>query len=99
MLEDEGCSGGNIYRPNFQEMLRLIRKKEINVLICYRLDRISRNIADFSNLINELSKYNVDFISIKEQFDTRTPMRSCNDVYCICICSIRKRSNCRKNKR
>lgn len=55
-------------------MLSLIRENKVNVLICYRLDRISRNIADFSNLINELSKHNVDFISIKEQFDTRTPM-------------------------
>lgn len=55
-------------------MLKLIKENKVNVLICYRLDRISRNIADFSNLINELSKHNVDFISIKEQFDTRTPM-------------------------
>lgn len=74
VFEDEGFSGGNIDRPRFQEMLSLIRENKVNVLICYRLDRISRNIADFSNLINELSKHNVDFISIKEQFDTRTPM-------------------------
>ena len=74
IFEDEGFSGGNIERPSFQEMIKKLKKNEFNVLICYRLDRISRNIADFSNLINELSKHNIAFISIKEQFDTRTPM-------------------------
>lgn len=55
-------------------MLEAERNNPFDVLICYRLDRISRNITDFSALINELTKYHTDFISIKEQFDTRTPM-------------------------
>lgn len=75
-------------------MLTLVKENKANVLICYRLDRVSRNIADFSSLIELLSKHNVAFISIKEQFDTRTPMRSCDDVYCFCICTTRKRSYC-----
>ena len=74
IFEDEGFSGKNVERPRFREMLERILENKINVLICYRLDRISRNIADFASLINELSEHNVDFISIKEQFDTRTPM-------------------------
>lgn len=74
IFEDEGFSGGTIDRPRFQAMLQLVKENSFNVLVCYRLDRISRNIADFSSLINELSKHNIDFISIKEQFDTRTPM-------------------------
>lgn len=74
IFEDEGFSGGNIDRPRFQEMLEVIRENKASVLVCYRLDRISRNIADFSNLINELTKHHVDFVSLKEQFDTRTPM-------------------------
>lgn len=74
VFEDEGFSGKNIDRPRFKEMIELILQNKINVLICYRLDRISRNIADFASLINILSEHNVDFVSIKEQFDTRTPM-------------------------
>lgn len=74
VFEDEGFSGGTTDRPHFQEMLNLIKSNGFNILICYRLDRISRNIADFTSLINELSKHNIDFISLKEQFDTRTPM-------------------------
>ena len=74
IFEDEGFSGGNIDRPQFQRMLMLEREKPFDVLICYRLDRISRNIADFSSLMNELTKHHTAFVSIKEQFDTSTPM-------------------------
>ncbi|MDO7204481.1 recombinase family protein [Paraclostridium bifermentans] len=42
--------------------------------MCYRLDRVLRNIADFSSLIEDLQKYNISFVSIREQFDTSTPM-------------------------
>ncbi|MCL2860742.1 MAG: recombinase family protein [Oscillospiraceae bacterium] len=94
IYEDEGFSGGTLDRPQFKKMIQDARNKYFNILICYRLDRISRNIADFSGLINELSELDISFISIKEQFDTTTPMRTCNDVYCFRIRTIRKRSNC-----
>ncbi|MBC2582488.1 recombinase family protein [Clostridium sp. DJ247] len=74
IYEDEGFSGGTTDRPQFQKMLKDAKSKKFNFLICYRLDRISRNIADFSTLINELQEFNIDFISIREQFDTSTPM-------------------------
>ncbi|QZY56854.1 recombinase family protein [Crassaminicella profunda] len=74
IYEDEGFSGGTTNRPMFQKMLKDARTKKFNMLICYRLDRISRNIADFARLIEELQEYNIDFISIREQFDTSTPM-------------------------
>lgn len=74
VYEDEGYSGGNINRPKFQKLLKDIKNKKIDLLICYRLDRISRNISDFSNLIELLEIYDVNFVSIREQFDTSTPM-------------------------
>lgn len=74
IYEDEGFSGGSFERPEFQKFLEDEEKNPFDILICYRLDRISRNIADFSNLINELTKKNTSFVSIKEQFDTKTPM-------------------------
>ena len=74
IYEDEGFSGGSTNRPRFQEMLQDAKKKKFNYLICYRLDRISRNVSDFSTLIEELNKLDISFISIKEQFDTSTPM-------------------------
>lgn len=74
IYEDEGFSGGNTNRPRFQELLVDIKKEKFDILICYRLDRISRNVSDFSSTLDELQGYGVDFISIKEQFDTTSPM-------------------------
>lgn len=74
VFEDEGFSGGNTKRPKFQEMLKLCRKKQIKCIVCYRLDRISRNVSDYSALIEELNKLDVSFISINEKFDTSTSM-------------------------
>jgi DNA invertase Pin-like site-specific DNA recombinase len=74
IYEDEGFSGGNTNRPQFQKLLEHAKLKKFNALICYRLDRISRNVADFSTTLELLQSNNIDFISIKEQFDTSTPM-------------------------
>lgn len=74
VFEDEGFSGASINRPQFQLLLEECKKKKFDVLLCYRLDRISRNIADFTTLIDDLEQYDVSFISIKEQFDTSTPL-------------------------
>ena len=74
VFEDDGFSGGNTERPKFKEFLAEENDKPFNILICYRLDRISRNIADFSSLMNHITELGTSFISIKEQFDTKTPM-------------------------
>lgn len=74
IFEDEGFSGSNTNRPQFQKMLKLCREKQIKCIVCYRLDRISRNVGDYSNLINELNKLDVSFISVTEKFDTTTHM-------------------------
>lgn len=72
--KDEGFSGGNTKRPDFQRMINDAKNKKFDMLICYRLDRISRNVSDFSTTIELLNKYGIDFVSIREQFDTSTPM-------------------------
>lgn len=74
IYEDEGFSGGNTNRPEYQRMINDAENKKFDVLICYRLDRISRNVLDFSQTIEMLQKYDISFVSIKEQFDTSTPM-------------------------
>ena len=71
-FEDEGFTGGNLNRPQLQKMMSNI--KDYDVLVCYRIDRISRNVADFSTTLETLQANNCNFISIKEQFDTSNPM-------------------------
>ena len=74
VFEDEGFSGGNLNRPAFRDMMEGVRKHRFKAIVVYRLDRISRNISDFTSLIDELTKLEVSFVSIREQFDTSTPM-------------------------
>ncbi|MBR0282766.1 MAG: recombinase family protein, partial [Oscillibacter sp.] len=74
VFEDEGFSGGNLNRPGYQRMMKAAHEGKFRAIVVYRLDRISRNISDFSALIEELSRLDVDFVSIREQFDTGSPM-------------------------
>lgn len=74
IYEDEGFSGSNTNRPEFQMLMKDVSLKKFDLLICYRLDRISRNVADFSTTLETLQRHNVNFISIREQFDTSSPM-------------------------
>ena len=74
VFEDEGFSGGNLKRPAFLEMMEAVHRRQFKAILVYRLDRISRNINDFTGLIDELTRLDVSFVSIKEQFDTGTPM-------------------------
>ncbi|QUH20130.1 recombinase family protein [Alkaliphilus sp. B6464] len=74
LYEDEGFSGGNSDRPEFQNMIAAAEKGMFDILVCYRLDRISRSIVDFSNIMEILEENDIAFVSIREQFDTSTPM-------------------------
>lgn len=74
VFEDEGFSGKDFERPEFRRMRAMAHNHQLNCIICYRLDRISRNVSDFSSLIEDLQYYKVSFVCIKEQFDTSTPM-------------------------
>ena len=74
IFEDEGFSGATTNRPEFKRMLKCFETQDYTTLVVYRLDRISRNVTDFCTLKERLSKLNIAFISITENFDTSTPM-------------------------
>ena len=82
VLSDEGFTGANTNRPSFQKMIELVKDNKVFSITCYRLDRISRNVGDFCNTITELQKYNVSFLSIREDFDTSTPMGKAMMLIC-----------------
>lgn len=71
---DEGFSGGNTNRPGFNQMMRDIKAKKIDVVIVYKLDRLSRNILDFFDTYKIFEEYEVKFISKTEGFDASTQM-------------------------
>lgn len=70
---DNGFSGGNVNRDGFQKMMKLIRKGKISKVIVYKLDRISRSLSDFMNILQEFKENKVEFVSSQESFDTSSP--------------------------
>lgn len=74
VYQDKGFSGKNTKRPAFMELLRAVEAGEIRKVIVYRLDRISRSIADFSRLWELFDEHGVEFQSVTEKFDTSSPI-------------------------
>ncbi len=70
---DAGYTGANTNRPALQELLEDIKQNKIDIILAYKIDRLTRSPRDFYQLIELFEQYNVDFISITERFDTSTP--------------------------
>ena len=71
IFEDNGFSGKSLERPAIKRLLDNL--SNYNKIIVYKLDRCSRNLLDFSNLLDKLQKNNVEFVSATESLDTTTP--------------------------
>ena len=71
---DKGYSGKNTERPAFQHMIAAVKCDEIDKILVYRLDRISRSISDFGRIWETLKQHGAEFVSVSEKFDTSTPM-------------------------
>ena len=87
---DKGYSGKNTDRPQFLKMLSAIRSNRIKRVICYKLDRCSRSILDFTKLMDEFSQYGVEFISCTEKFDTSTPLGRAMLSICIVFAQLER---------
>lgn len=70
VFEDRGYSGKNMNRPQLQELLQQVEENKFGKIVVYKLDRVSRNIADFYNLHSFLLKHNCSLVFCKEGFDT-----------------------------
>lgn len=71
---DGGISGGTMERPALKQMLEDIRRGLIQTVVVYKVDRLSRSIMDFHNMMKEFDKYGCNFVSITQAFDTSTSM-------------------------
>ena len=87
---DKGFSGKNTDRPKFQELIRDIEAGQIRRVIVYKLDRISRSIIDFANMMELFQKHNVEFVSSTEKFDTSTPMGRAMLNICIVFAQLER---------
>src|SRR5262245_42227761 len=71
---DGGFTGGNIDRPALQRLLGDVRSGKIDVIVVYKVDRLTRSLADFAKLVELFDQHNVSFVSVTQQFNTTTSM-------------------------
>ncbi len=70
---DQNFTGANTNRPAFKEMMEAARKRRFDMLLVWKLDRLSRSLKDLINTIDELGSSGIDFISYDNNLDTSTP--------------------------
>ena len=72
--DDGGFSGGNTDRPALQRLLEDVRAGKVDVIVVYKVDRLTRSLADFAKLVELFDAHNVSFVSVTQQFNTTTSM-------------------------
>ena len=72
--DDGGYSGGSTDRPDLQRLLDDIRSRKLDVIVVYKVDRLTRSLADFAKLVELFDAHCVSFVSVTQQFNTTTSM-------------------------
>ena len=72
--DDGGFSGGNVERPALTQLMDHIRQGNIDVVVVYKVDRLSRSLVDFTRIMERFDKQGVSFVSVTQQFNTSTSM-------------------------
>src|SRR5205809_3103004 len=67
-------SGGSIVRPALQRLLADVRARKVDVIVVYKVDRLTRSLADFAKLVELFDGHSVSFVSVTQQFNTTTSM-------------------------
>jgi hypothetical protein len=72
--DDGGFSGGSMVRPALQKLLIDVQARRIDVIVVYKVDRLTRSLADFARLVETFDAYGVSFVSVTQSFNTTTSM-------------------------
>ena len=72
--DDGGFSGGSMDRPALQKLLIDVQARRIDVIVVYKVDRLTRSLADFAELVEMFDKHEVSFVSVTQSFNTTTSM-------------------------
>jgi len=72
--DDGGFSGGSMDRPGLQALLGAIRRGEIDIVVVYKVDRLTRSLADFARMVELFDQHQVSFVSVTQAFNTTTSM-------------------------
>ena len=72
--DDGGFSGGNMERPGLVRLLDDIRAKRVDVIVVYKVDRLTRSLADFAKIVEVFDAQGISFVAVTQQFNTTTSM-------------------------
>src|SRR5258707_6271090 len=72
--DDGGYSGGTMDRPALKRLLEDVQANKVNVIVVYKVDRLTRSLADFAKIVEALDARGVSFVSVTQQFNTTTSM-------------------------
>jgi DNA invertase Pin-like site-specific DNA recombinase len=72
--DDGGFSGGSMERPGLQALLAAIRRREVDIVVVYKVDRLTRSLADFARIVELFDQHGVSFVSVTQAFNTTTSM-------------------------
>jgi site-specific DNA recombinase len=72
--DDGGYSGGTMERPGLKQLLEDVQANKVNVVVVYKVDRLTRSLSDFAKIVEALDAKGVSFVSVTQQFNTTTSM-------------------------
>ena len=74
LYDDGGFSGGTMERPALQRLLADIKAGKVDIVVVYKVDRLTRSLADFAKIVEIFDAHGVSFVSVTQQFNTTTSM-------------------------
>ncbi len=74
MYDDGGISGGTMERPALKRLLEGVKSGKVNIIVVYKVDRLTRSLADFAKIVDILDHNDASFVSVTQQFNTTTSM-------------------------
>src|SRR5438093_3484489 len=72
--DDGGLSGASLDRPALQKLLDDVRARKVDIIVVYKVDRLTRSLADFAKLVELFDQHSVSFVSVTQQFNTTNSM-------------------------
>src|SRR5450830_367002 len=73
-FDDGAFSGASLIRPALQILMEQVRAKKIDIIVVYKVDRLTRSLADFAKLVELFDEYAVSFVSVTQSFNTTSSM-------------------------
>jgi len=73
-FDDGGISGGHLERPSLQRLMQAVDDKRVDQIVVYKIDRLTRSLADFAKLVERLEQADASFVSVTQSFNTATSM-------------------------